>query len=94
MKFYKNRATKYHPSIEIKSDERKWQNMPITHNPTKKKGFIVLKNNPNPGDTRPTYVKKYVRNDPIRTRGELLKKYKLSEDDLKQIEKFLTNKKR
>ena len=37
-------------------------------------------------------IYKNSRNDPIRTRGDLLKKYRLTEDDLKQIEDFLIKK--
>ncbi len=91
MKIYKNRATRYHPSIEIESNEEKWKNIELTHNPVKKKNYIELKNNPNPNSNKKSYARKYIRNDPIRTRGDLLKKFKLSEEDLKQIEDFIIN---
>ena len=93
-KIYKNKATKYHPSIEITSNAKIWKNMPVTHKPTKKKRYIELKDNINPNDKqRKSYVQKNVREDPIRTRGQLLKKYHLSNEDLHQIEEFLKNKK-
>ena len=92
MKIYKNKATKYHPSIEVNSNEKIWHNMSVTHRPIKKKRYIKLKHNINPNDQQESYVEKYVRKDPIRTRGELLKKYRLSEEDLKQIEEFLYKK--
>lgn len=89
MKIYKNKATKYHPSIEVNSDEKTWDNLELTHNPTKNNRYIELKQNPNKNNPKKAYVRKYLRKDPIRTRGELLSKFNLSEEDLKQIEEFL-----
>ena len=40
------------------------------------------------------FIRKYVRNDSIKTRGQLLAKYHLSEEDLKEIEEFLINNKK
>ena len=94
MKFYKNKATKYHPSIEIDYDSKSWKNLELTQSPTKKKKYIELIDNPNPNSKKKSFVRKYIRNDPIRTRGELLKKYRLSEEDLQQIEKFLSEHKK
>ena len=94
MKIYKNKATRYHPSIEICNDSKTWKNLELTQSPTKKKKYIELKHNPNPNSTKKSYVRKYIRDDPIRTRGELLKRYHLSEEDLQQIEEFLTKHKK
>lgn len=91
--FYKNKRTKYHPAIEVDSNDTHWQNLEVTSSPTKTNRYIKLKKNPNPNMEGDAYVRKYVRNDPIQTRGQLLKKYNLSEDDLCQIEEFLKQKK-
>lgn len=91
--FYKNKRTKYHPSLEISNDGKIWNNLELTDSPTKNGKYIKLKDNPNPNSSGPSYIRKYVRKDPIRTRGDILKKYKLSEYDLKQIEKWLKNRK-
>lgn len=93
MKIYRNRKAKNHPSIEVSNDISTWKNMVMTHQPAKKKRYILLKHNPNADDISKSYVEKRVRNDPIKTRGELLKKYNLSIEDLNQIEEFLKNKK-
>ena len=90
--FYKNKKTRYHPSLELSNDGKIWENLELTSSPTKNGKYIKLKNNPNPNSTKTSYIRKYVRKDPIRTRGELLKKYKLSNSDLKEIEKFLKEK--
>ena len=63
--------------------------MEMTSHPTKSGRYIKLKENPGPDKTKQSFIRKYIRNDPIRTRGELLEKYHLSEDDLKEIEEFL-----
>ncbi len=71
-----------------------WENLEVTSNPTKNNRYIELKKNPNPNKNDKSFVRKYVRHDPIRTRGQLLKKYNLSDDDLEQIEEFLINHKK
>ena len=88
-KFYRNKVTKNHPSLELSSNNTKWENMELTTHPTKKGRYISLKENPGPDKDRPSFVRKYVRNDPIRTRGQLLDRFHLSEEDLQQIEEFL-----
>ena len=92
-KFYKNKRTKYHPSIEVASNKRRWKNLEVTSSPTATGRYIELKQNPN-GSDKKAYVRKYVRNDPIQTRGQLLKKYNLSEEDLIEIEEFLESNKK
>ena len=88
-KFYRNKRTKNHPSIEIDSNDSVWENMEMTSSPTKKNRYIKLKENRNPKRQDEAYIRKYVRKDPIRTRGQLLKKFHLSEDDLNEIEDYL-----
>lgn len=92
-KFYKNRITKNHPSIEVDSDGTIWINLEVTSSPTKKNRYIELKVNPNPKRKDKAFVRKYLRKDPIKTRGELLEKFNLSEEDLEEIENYLNNKK-
>ncbi len=65
--------------------------MELTSHPTRKGRYISLKQNPGPDKTKKSYVRKYIRKDPIRTRGELMEHFNLSEEDLKQIEEFLIN---
>ena len=65
MKFYKNKKTKYHPSLEVSSDEKTWKNMFLTHRPTKTGRYIRLKHNPNPNDDAESFLEKHVRTDPI-----------------------------
>ena len=92
-KFFKSRKTRNHPSIEIDSSGTIWVNLEFTSSPTKKNRYIELKVNPNPKRKDKAYVRKYLRKDPIKTRGQLLEKFKLSEEDLIEIEKYLKNKK-
>ena len=92
-RFYRNRKTKNHPSIEVDSNGVIWKNMEVTSSPTKKNRYIELKVNPNPKRSDKAFVRKYLRKDPIKTRGQLLEKYNLSEEDLIEIENYLKNKK-
>ena len=87
-KFYKNKRTRFHPSIEIDSNAIIWRNLEVTSSPTKSGRYIELKKNPS-GNHKKAYVRKYVREDSIKTRGQILKKYNLSEEDLIEIEKFI-----
>ena len=88
-KFYKNKTTRYHhPSLEIESNTEKWKNLEVTSSPTTSWRYIKLRNNPN-GSDKESYVRKYIREDPIQTRGQLLKKYHLPEEDLEEIEKYI-----
>ncbi|MBO4856292.1 MAG: hypothetical protein J5511_02845 [Bacilli bacterium] len=88
-KFYINRLTRGHPSLEVSSTKKKWKNMELTTHPTKKGRYISLKENPDPDRPSKAYLRKYARDDPLRTRGDLLKKFNLSEEDLKEIEDYL-----
>ncbi len=88
-KFYRNKKTKNHPSIQIDSNETTWKNMEMTSSPTKKNRYIELKSNPNPKKKERAYVRKYIRKDPIRTRGQLLERFHLSNEDLIEIEKYI-----
>ena len=87
-KFYKNRKTRNHPSIEIDSNGIIWINLEVTSSPTKKNRYIELRFNPNPKRKDKAYVRKHLRKDPIK-----LEKFNLSEDDLIEIENYLSNKK-
>ncbi len=93
LKFYKNRKTNNHLSIEVDSNGTIWINLEVTSSPTKKNRYIELKVNPNPKRNDKAYVRKYLRKDPIKTRGQLLEKFNLSEDDLIEIENYLNSKK-
>ena len=73
-KLYKNRITKNHPSIEVDSNGTIWINLEVTSSPTKNNRYIELKVNPNPNREDKAFVRKYLRHDPIKTRGQLLKK--------------------
>ena len=92
-KFYKNKRTRFHPSIEVDSNEKTWKNLEVTSSPASNGRYIELKNNPS-GSEKKAFVRKYLRNDSIKTRGQLLKKYHLSEEDLIEIEKFLLKNKK
>jgi len=48
-KMFKNKRTKYHPSVEIKvREDGTWENIEITDSPTKDGNYEVLDVNPNP----------------------------------------------
>ena len=92
-KFYKNKRTRFHPSIEVDSNEKTWKNLEVTSSPASNGRYIELKSNPS-GSVKKAFVRKYLRNDSIKTRGQSWKKYHLSEEDVIEIEKFLLKNKK
>ena len=88
---YRNRKTKQHPSIEIPNDGSIWKNLEKTHSPTKNGRYIELKDNPNKLDNKKSYVRKYIRNDKIKSRGKQLINFTISYRDKKVIDKYLKN---
>ena len=90
-KFYKNKKTKYHPSIHISIQTNKiWENIEITSSPTKEGRYIKLIKNPNPNTPyKEAWFRKYIRKDPLWAMGEELRNYSLCKEDEEQIDLFL-----
>ena len=63
-----------------------------THSPIKTKRYMKLHKNLNKKDFRESYIEKRIRNDPFRTRGKRLYKYRLSKEDRAQLEDYITKK--
>ena len=90
-KIYKNKRTKYHPSIEISVlEDGTWENIEITSSPTKTGNYETFDVNPNPNSNKPSFFRKYLRKDKIRHRGEELKKYRLVVSDEIKIDVFVS----
>ena len=90
-KFYKNKRTKHHPSIEINVlEDGTWENIEITSSPTENGKYEVLDVNPNPNSNKKSYFRKYLRKDKLRHRGEELKKYQLYISDEIKIDVFVS----
>ena len=39
--FYKNKKTRYHPSLELSNDGKIWENLELTSSPTKNGKYIM-----------------------------------------------------
>ena len=90
-KIYKNKRTKYHPSIEISVlEDGTWENIEITSSPTETGNYEVFNVNPNPSSNKKSYFRKYLRKDKLRHRGEELKKYRLVISDEIKIDVFVS----
>ena len=90
-KFYKNKRTKYHPSIEIcVLEDGTWENIEITTSPTETGNYEVFDVNPNPNSKKKSYFRRYLRKDKIRHRGEELKKYQLVISNEIKIDVFVS----
>ena len=87
-KIYNNRKTR-HPSISIKSgDKKNWHNLEITHSPVKKERYLVVINI-NSTDNRKIYIRKYYRKDKHKLKGFRYKNFKLSQDSEKRVKQYL-----
>ena len=90
-KIFKNKRTKYHPSIEIAVlEDGTWENIEITSSPTATGNYEEFEVNPNPKSGKKSYFRKYLRKDKIRHKGEELKKYRLVVSDEIKIDVFVT----
>ena len=90
-KIYKNKRTKYHPSIEISVlEDGTWENIEITSSPTETGNYEVFDVNPNPNSNKKSYFRRYLRKDKLRHRGEELKKYQLVISDEIKIDVFVS----
>lgn len=77
-RIFKNKRTKYHPSIQINVlEDGTWENIEITDSPTSTGSYEEFDVNPNPYSNKQSYFRKYLRKDKLRHRGEELKKYRL-----------------
>ena len=90
-KLFKNKRTKYHPSIEIAIlDDGTWENIEITDSLKEKGSYEKLNVNPNPNSNKQSYFRKCLRRDKIRHRGEELKKYCLDISDEIKIDIYVS----
>ena len=90
-KFYKNKRTKYHPSIQIDvSEDGTWENIEITDSPTATGNYEEFDVNPNPNSEKKSFFRKYLRRDKLRHRGEELKKYCLVVSDEIKIDVYVS----
>ncbi|MCR5332483.1 MAG: hypothetical protein K6E11_00425 [Bacilli bacterium] len=90
-RFFKNKRTNYHPSIQIDVlEDGTWENIEITHSPTKKGKYEELDANPNPDSNEKSYFRKYLRKDKLRHRGKELKKYRLVVSDEIKIDVYVS----
>lgn len=95
-KIYKNKRTKFHPSIDIRiTFDKKWENIEITSHPSKNGKYIKLTVNPNKNwKNKDAWFRKYVRKDPISAKGDEFKNYELSPEDENKVDNFLLEKKK
>ena len=90
-KIFKNKRTKYHPSIEIcVLEDGTWENIEITDSPTATGCYEEFDVNPNPNSSKKSYFRKYLRKDRIRHRGAELKKYHLVVSDEIKIDVYVS----
>ena len=84
-----------HPQIIVGADRTSFESVGITH--SKKQGHkrnILLRHNPNIMDERNAYIKKTIIKDFKFKFSKAFKNYKLSNEDIDELMKFLEQKKR
>lgn len=90
-KIFKNKRTKYRPSIEISVlEDGIWENIEITDSPTVTGNYEEFDVNPNPNSGKKSYFRKYLRKDKLRHRGQELKKYRLVVSDEIKIDVYVS----
>lgn len=91
-KVFRNKKILNHPSVEISSDKKTWKNMPLTTSPNNRHNYRPLNDPLYKDQKKKSYVQKNVRQDPLRTRGKQIKKFKLSERDEELIDGLINKK--
>lgn len=94
-KIYNNKKTR-HPSISIKSGDRKsWHNLEVTHSPRKNDRYIEI-DDLNPHIKGKAFVRKYYRKDKHKLKGFRYRDYKVSNSSEIKVKRYLQkhNKKR
>lgn len=90
-RIFKNKRTKYHPSIEISVlEDGTWENIEITDSPTITGNYEEFDVNPNPNSDKKSYFRRYLRKDKLRHRGQELKKYRLVVSDEIKIDVYVS----
>lgn len=94
--FYVDKTTKYsndtkqHISWQLNADDKTWTRIgPLTHKKKKGHRYFNLRTNPNPLDSEPSYLRKYVRTGPLGTRGNYMPNYKFSNEDYSDITSYI-----
>lgn len=86
-KFYKNKRTQYHPSIEVKRySDGSWDAIDLTESPA---GYGYFKTNPNPNDNKISFYKKRINHYEKGQKGEELTKFRLTAEDEKIIDDLI-----
>ncbi len=94
--FYVDKTTKYsndtkqHISWQISADDKTWTRIgPLTHKKKKGQRYFNLRKNPDPLDSEPSYLRKFVRTGSLGTRGDYMPNYKLSNEDYSDITSYI-----
>ena len=92
-KIYFNKKTR-HPSISLSGKEKEiWENMEMTHHPTKNHAYIdIVTISPN-GSSK-SYVRKYVRKDKRGIKGKRLHRVSLDDSSEKKVKSYLHSRKK
>ena len=84
-----------HPQIIVGVDRTSFESVSLTHsNKQGNRNNLKLKKNPNPNDITDSYVKRRVIKEFKFRFSKAFKNYKLSNEDIDELMKFLEQKKR
>ena len=84
-----------HPQVIVDADRTKFSSMTLTHKErSSKHSNLLLKSNPNPNDKRSAYLRKQVIRDFKFNFSKAFKNYRLSNEDIDELLRFLQNKKK
>lgn len=88
----RSKDAKQHISLQINADDKTWTRIgPLTHKKKKGQRYFNLRTNPNPLDSEPSYLRKYVNTSSLGTRGEYMPNYKLSNEDHSDVVSYLAH---
>ena len=92
-KIYFNKKTR-HSSISLSGKEKRiWENMEMTHHPTRSDSYIDIVI-VSPGGHSKSHVRKYIRKDKSGVRGKQFPRLKLDDSSESTIKLYLKEKKK
>ena len=89
-KIYKNRRTRYHPSIQISEDDKYRENFHITHH-LNRNTFVKLPEKLNSKDIDDNYISKKLYKEKLHYRGSEMSGYKISSSNERFIDDLIKN---
>lgn len=92
---FRKKRNEVHPQLIVGADRYRFDSMQLTHSSTNsRRNNFVLYDNPDPNDTKPSYLRKDIKNDYKFNYSKAFRNYNLSSRDYNRVDNYLKQKKK